>query len=80
MMPKKLTASDYKKIGSGLISGKTLEDYIKFMQRRFPQEFHEPYAREWANRFANATEWNYSDMQSRRVLQAVNSKKYYRMI
>jgi hypothetical protein len=78
-VPEKLTASDYKKIGSEL-SGKTLVDYVKFMQKRFPEERHDSYAREWANRFANATEWNYSDLQSRKVLQAVNAKKYYRVV
>jgi hypothetical protein len=80
MVSKKLTASDYKRIGSGLISGKTLNDYVKFMQKRFPQEFFEPYAKEWATRFANASEWNYSDIHSRRVLKEVNAKKYERVI
>jgi hypothetical protein len=80
MVSKKLTASDYKRIGSGLISRKTLDDYVKFMQKRFPNEFFVPYATEWATRFANATEWNYSDIHSRRVLKEVNSKKYDKVI
>jgi hypothetical protein len=80
MVSKKLTASDYKRIGGDLLTGKTLNDYVRFMQKRFPNEFFVPYAKEWATRFANATEWNYSDMHSRRTLKEVNAKKYDKVI
>jgi hypothetical protein len=50
--------------------------FIKFMQKRLPNERDESYATEWAIRFKRGTEWDRADMVSRQVLYDIDPKRY----
>jgi len=49
----------------------TKDFYVEFMQKRFPEEAMESYAREWAQRFKTGTPQNYMDNQSKAIYSKV---------
>lgn len=63
MVSKKLTEKDYRKIAQKVGVWPT-DVYVKFMQTRFPKEFDEHYAAEWAGRFKTGDPTPYMDNQS----------------
>lgn len=75
---KKQTEKWFRDIGSRRLSGDKLNDYIRFMMLRLPNEMHAPYADEWAERFQNNTEWYRADSISQKILLKINPSKYKR--
>ncbi len=72
---KKLKKQDYHEIGTSRgLSGKTLKDYVKFMQKAFPNEKDTGYSSEWADRFRKGNEWYASDSIRRKVLLKIDKK------
>lgn len=47
--------------GSGM---RNTELFVEFMKKRFPQEGHAPYVREWAGRFISGDPTAYMDTKS----------------
>ena len=44
--------------------------FVSFMEKRFPNEAHEPYIMEWVGRFKSGSPESYMDLQSQSVYMA----------
>lgn len=73
----KVKETEIRAIGVSVgLGGRKLNDYVKFITKRFPKEFSRSYIEEWALRFRDYKEWRLSDLKSRRVLMKINPDRY----
>lgn len=75
-MAKKLTKQDYERIGRkvGLMKNE-IDNYTKFMKKRFPNEFDKEYATEWAERFNTVNPRIFMDKTSLRIYNQILKNK-----